>query len=128
MAGVANGTIGSIMIQATNRDRSQWVTKVPVAMRETRAISAAIAQARPTLSQGLARKKTKKPGTEAGLGFADRKNLPVAVDSIQPRKLDLIPVVVRAHFDGMNHVVEIHVHVKRYGAEQGGTISVGDPS
>lgn len=47
MAGAANSTIGSIMIQATNDDRSQWITKVPVAMKGKLAIAAAIAQVRP---------------------------------------------------------------------------------
>jgi hypothetical protein len=47
MTGAANSTIGSIMIQATNDDRSQWITKVPVAMKGKLAIAAAIAQVRP---------------------------------------------------------------------------------
>ncbi len=47
MAGAANSTIGSIMVQATNDDRSQWVTKVSVAMKGKLAIPAAIAQVRP---------------------------------------------------------------------------------
>jgi hypothetical protein len=44
MAGVANSTIGSIIIQATNHDCSEWVTKVPVAKKGKLAIPAAIAQ------------------------------------------------------------------------------------
>jgi hypothetical protein len=47
MAGAANSTIGSIVIQATNDDRSQWIKKVPVAMKGKLAIAAAIAQVRP---------------------------------------------------------------------------------
>ena len=47
MAGAANSTIGSIMIQATNHDCSQWVTKVPVATKGKLAIPAAIAQVSP---------------------------------------------------------------------------------
>ena len=47
MAGAANSTIGSIMIQATNHDCSQWVMKVPVATKGKLAIPAAIAQVRP---------------------------------------------------------------------------------
>ena len=47
MTGAANSTIGSIMIQATNDDRSQWIKKVPVAMKGKLAIAAAIAQVRP---------------------------------------------------------------------------------
>jgi hypothetical protein len=47
MAGAANWTIGSIMIEATNHDCSQWVTKVSVAMKGKLAIPAAIAQVRP---------------------------------------------------------------------------------
>ena len=47
MAGAANSTIGSIMIQATNDDRNQWITKVPVAMKGKLAIAAAIVQVRP---------------------------------------------------------------------------------
>jgi hypothetical protein len=33
MVGAANSTIGSIMIQATSQDRSQFVKKVPVATK-----------------------------------------------------------------------------------------------
>jgi hypothetical protein len=47
MMGAANSTIGSIMIQATNDDRSQWIMKVPLAMKGKLAIPAAIAQVRP---------------------------------------------------------------------------------
>jgi hypothetical protein len=47
MAGAANSTIGSIVIQATIDDRSQWIKKVPVAMKGKLAIAAAIAQVRP---------------------------------------------------------------------------------
>jgi hypothetical protein len=47
MAGAANSTIGSIMIQATNHDCSQWFMKVPIAMKGELAIPAAIAQVRP---------------------------------------------------------------------------------
>ena len=47
MAGAAKSTIGSIMIQATNHDCNQWVTKVPAAMKGKLAIPAAIAQVRP---------------------------------------------------------------------------------
>jgi hypothetical protein len=47
MAGAANSTIGSIVIQATNDDHSQWLTKAPVVANGRLAIAAAIAQVRP---------------------------------------------------------------------------------
>ena len=47
MAGAANSTIGSIMIQATSQDLNQCDMKVSVAMKGKLAIPAAIAQVRP---------------------------------------------------------------------------------
>ena len=47
IAGAASSTIGSIMIQATNQDCSQWATKDPAARKGTFATPVAIAQVRP---------------------------------------------------------------------------------
>src|ERR1700745_2842252 len=47
MAGAANSTIGSIMMQATNDDRIKWNTKGPVAMKEKLTLAITIAQVRP---------------------------------------------------------------------------------
>ncbi len=47
IAGAANITTGNIMIQATDDDRSQCVTNVPLVKKGKLAIAAAIAQVRP---------------------------------------------------------------------------------
>lgn len=47
ITGVANRTIGNIMIQATSHDCSQCAMNVPLARNGELAIAAAIAQVRP---------------------------------------------------------------------------------